>query len=89
MGHTDMLTTLTKYARFMPRVEKQRATFLNNVDLKLYKNCTQVKKLWRKVRNLGNKRWWVLRDSNSRPHRYERMRHSFLKIQNSAIQYLS
>lgn len=32
MGHTDIHTTLTKYARFIPSKKKKRAAFLNNID---------------------------------------------------------
>lgn len=32
MGHNDIHTTLTKYARFIPRQKKRRAKFLNNID---------------------------------------------------------
>ena len=32
MGHVDIHTALTKYARFIPRKKKKRAMFLNNVD---------------------------------------------------------
>lgn len=32
MGHTDIHTTLTKYARFIPRKQTKRAKFLNNLE---------------------------------------------------------
>jgi len=34
MGHTDIHTTLTKYARFVPRRERRRATFLDDMNFK-------------------------------------------------------
>ena len=34
LGHTDMHTTLTKYARYISRAKKKRATFMDNVNLK-------------------------------------------------------
>ncbi|MDD3769258.1 MAG: tyrosine-type recombinase/integrase [Sulfuricurvum sp.] len=32
MGHTDIHTTLSKYARFIPRKQTKRAKFLNNLE---------------------------------------------------------
>ena len=41
MGHTDIHTTLTKYARFIPRETKKRAIFLNNLDFDGMQICTK------------------------------------------------
>lgn len=35
MGHVNIHTTLTKYLRYIPRVEKKRAVFLNDLDIKV------------------------------------------------------
>lgn len=35
LGHADIHTTLTKYARFIPRRDKKRAEFLENLDVDL------------------------------------------------------
>lgn len=35
LGHTDIHTTLTKYARYIPRKEKRRAVFVDDLDLKV------------------------------------------------------
>jgi len=35
MGHADIHTTLTKYARFVPRVTKKRAKFVDDLDIKV------------------------------------------------------
>jgi hypothetical protein len=34
MGHKNMNVTLSKYARFIRRKKKKRATFIENLDLK-------------------------------------------------------
>lgn len=39
MGYTDIHTTLTKYARFIPRKQKRRAKFLTNRALGKAKNA--------------------------------------------------
>jgi integrase len=57
MGHTDIHTTFTKYARFIPRKQKQRANFLNNIDFGKEKSAQNLhnKNLEvEKVRILGN-----------------------------------
>ena len=42
MGHTDIHTTFTKYARYIPRRQKQRAKFLNNVDFEKQKSAQNL-----------------------------------------------
>lgn len=57
MGHTDIHTTLTKYARFIPRKQKKRAKFLNNIDFgksKSAQNLHSEKKSVPEERSLGD-----------------------------------
>ena len=42
MGHTDIHTTFIKYARFIPRKQKERAKFLNNVDFEKQKSAQNL-----------------------------------------------
>jgi len=35
MGHSDIHTTLTKYARYVPRVDRKRAKFVDDLDIKV------------------------------------------------------
>lgn len=42
MGHIDIHTTLSKYARFIPNKKKRRATFLNNIDFESNKSAQKV-----------------------------------------------
>jgi hypothetical protein len=54
MGHTDIHTTLTKYARFIPRKQNKRAKFLNNIDFGLSKS----------VQNLHSKKSFDMKERN-------------------------
>ncbi|QFR49865.1 site-specific integrase [Sulfurimonas lithotrophica] len=49
MGHTDIHTTLTKYARFIPRQNKKRAKFLNNIDFGSSKSAQKLHKEKKKI----------------------------------------
>jgi len=42
MGHTDIHTTLSKYARFIPNKKKRRAVFLNNIDFGVGKSAQNL-----------------------------------------------
>ncbi len=56
MGHIDIHTTLTKYARYIPRKNTKRAKFLNNIDFgeaKSAQNLHSKKSLILEERSLG------------------------------------
>ena len=42
MSHTDINTTFTKYASFIPRKQKQRAKFINNLSFWNLANCKKT-----------------------------------------------
>ncbi|WP_345993248.1 site-specific integrase [Sulfurimonas sp. HSL-1716] len=42
MGHRDIHTTLTKYARYIPRKQTKRAKFLNNIDFEMEQSAQNL-----------------------------------------------